>query len=551
MLPTSRYPRYPEIREAASEVLVAAERQASLDVVVSLLDDSHARVRKNALAILATCGKDAPLSSVVQVSRNTEELDWVRQVAVQTLGAIGTDAAIQIVLDYVVRRDELIPVRWTAIEVLGKSVAGPSADRLAAVAEALSDETQQRDVGRCYSIRGAAARALVGWASHIALDDDLARLLVRLALGDDPTIGNDYGNGDLLDSCEGATEAVIALQGTTSHVEALVNVLRDTTAPAHDRVMAVHLLGLVRAHVPAEPLLQALHEDPRLDVRWAAAHALGERCAAGDLSREVLEQHLLPLLEDPDQGWSAFKGLAALGFEAPPIVKENVVAALRGNHSRARGDAIGRLNRWPADQLPREDLVAALADDEGTWCTEIMGELSRLGEHVPVETFVAVLEDGVPNSNVNYDTPPWARVLAAKALGNLGEHAPIEPLIRAVQLEDTFENSYIRAAALEALGNLGDRAPLDVIVAAFSDDNDLVRTAAAKACAHPGKRAPVDSLLAAVGDASSDVRRAALDALKLVAPDALLSVLREAEAILQSDEQAAHYLAPLIGKLTI
>ena len=82
------------------------------------------------------------------------------------------------------------------------------------------------------------------------------------------------------------------------------------------------------------------------------------------------------------------------------------------------------------------------------------------------------------------DRDPAVRVLAAEALGNLGDLTAIDPLLRAA-LHD--EDANVRRAAALALGSLKHTRALNLIVDELTNDDPRVRAAAAEALGHLGE----------------------------------------------------------------
>jgi len=114
------------------------------------------------------------------------------------------------------------------------------------------------------------------------------------------------------------------------------------------------------------------------------------------------------------------------------------------------------------------------------------------------------------------DSDWHVRATAVRALGELGERTPVEPLVAALNDEDAS----VRAAAVRALGKLGERAPVDRLVATLHDPEWAVREIAALTLGEWGERAPAGPLLDILHSEDEDpyVREAAKMALQQAHP---------------------------------
>jgi HEAT repeat protein len=72
-----------------------------------------------------------------------------------------------------------------------------------------------------------------------------------------------------------------------------------------------------------------------------------------------------------------------------------------------------------------------------------------------------------------YEVGWGLRATAATALGNIGSFQAVEPLISALQ----DENSYVREAAANALGMLGDKRAIEPLMGLIKDKSDSVKQA--------------------------------------------------------------------------
>src|SRR5712691_8626499 len=101
-------------------------------------------------------------------------------------------------------------------------------------------------------------------------------------------------------------------------------------------------------------------------------------------------------------------------------------------------------------------------------------------------------------------------------LGRLG--LGDKPALQETQVNElvatlVHQDWYVRAAAVRALGRLGEQAPLEPLLAALADEDGSVRAAAAHALGLLGERTPADRLVMALHDSEWHVRETAILAL--------------------------------------
>ena len=140
----------------------------------------------------------------------------------------------------------------------------------------------------------------------------------------------------------------------------------------------------------------------------------------------------------------------------------------------------------------------------------------------------------------------YKRAAGVRTLGKLGEQAPLEPLLAA--LED--EHEIVRATAVHAAGLLGERVPLEKIIASLQDPAWHVREVAALTLGELGERVPPEPLMSALNDVVAPVREAARYALQQTHPDALLSSAEWLSTAQPSPVPAAELAQHATGWLT-
>jgi len=129
--------------------------------------------------------------------------------------------------------------------------------------------------------------------------------------------------------------------------------------------------------------------------------------------------------------------------------------------------------------------------------------------------------------------------LAAKKLGESGDHRAVQTLISVVRNADGYFHSGVRAAAAEALGQLGDRSAVDALIGAIGDPMAEASAEAVRALATLNDQRAVSPLLDVVRNANGYylpvVRRAAVLALARLGGREAQLVIAEAAANGQED----------------
>ena len=118
------------------------------------------------------------------------------------------------------------------------------------------------------------------------------------------------------------------------------------------------------------------------------------------------------------------------------------------------------------------------------------------------------------------------RIDAARALGESGDPAAIDPLVAALR----DENRFVREEAAKSLGKIKDDRAISLLLAALSDDARCVRDGAVQALGGMGERAVVP-LMGALGDPDWHVRMGAAISLRIIgdqrAVDPLMGLIRD------------------------
>jgi len=110
---------------------------------------------------------------------------------------------------------------------------------------------------------------------------------------------------------------------------------------------------------------------------------------------------------------------------------------------------------------------------------------------------------------LRYEKSPFIRHDAVEALGKIGDHRAVEPLITVLKDKSFFG----RKAAAIALGEIGDSRAVDPLIGALKDKNEDVRAATAQALGSIGDERALAALQCALNDESEKASLAALNAL--------------------------------------
>lgn len=221
-------------------------------------------------------------------------------------------------------------------------------------------------------------------------------------------------------------------------------------ANADRRAKAVRALGLLTGSAEAEKAaVEGLH-DEKVNVRLAAAAALGSmhaEQAAGNLEEALGDS-------EPSVVLAAANSLLLLHDD---VGYDTYYEVLTGEKRASKG-----LIKEQLDTLKDKKKMAQLGFEEGIGFIPFAG--------IGYEVFKTVTKD---------DSSPL-RAAAAKKLAQDPEPDAAEALVKAA----SDKNLTVRAAALEAVALRGDPSLLPKISAALDDDKDLVRFTAAACVVH-------------------------------------------------------------------
>ncbi len=358
--------------------------------------------------------------------------------------------------------------RWVDIAEIGAPAVGPLLDLLAS-----SDPLLQRSAARTLGAMGEIAVEQL-----VAVFDDenpRTRRLAALALAD---IG---------------TPAVGALIDLLRRPE-----VRDEAATALVRIGDAAVLPLISAQKGADDASAAILQGILAGIGEPAEAPLIHVLLTGDVAEMRAAAQVLeamgwePWNDDERVCYLIARGQWDEAAGMGPPAAGPLTRALSSDDAAVRRDAAAGLGRLadPGSVLP---LVRALNDDAA--CTEAAEALVGIGEPA-VGPLLPVLEQ----------SGEAGRRLAAEILGRIGSAAAVDPLVRALYVDD----DRLRRKTIDALSAIGEPAvePLIVLLAA---DDDL-QLAAIRALAGIGDAALVP-LRAALGARNIRTRAGAAEAL--------------------------------------
>jgi len=219
---------------------------------------------------------------------------------------------------------------------------------------------------------------------------------------------------------------------------------------ADKRAKAVRALGLLPGNEEAEKAAINALQDKNLNVRMAAAAALGSMQA--EHAKLELEGALLD--SEPTVALAAANSLLLLHDNVGYDLYYDV---LTGERRANKG-----LIKEQLEMLKDKKKLAKMGFEEGIGFIPFAG--------MGYEAFKTVAKN---------DSSP-VRAAAAKQLAHDPDPGTAKALVKAT----TDKNWQVRAAALEAIAQRGDSSLLPKIAAALEDDKDVVRFTAAACVAH-------------------------------------------------------------------
>ena len=248
----------------------------------------------------------------------------------------------------------------------------------------------------------------------------------------------------------------------------------DDPIGCNESIWAAHLDGveegrfistsfpLIRKIDNVEKFIEELKDDA-FDVRRSAVNALqdiGDNRAIEPLIEALKNEHKLNIR------WSIRRGIKKIGGEN---VVESLINALTDDDHKAR-EAIAEALGGYRDERVVEPLIAALKDEEPRVREAAARALGDVNDVQAVEPLIEALKDEEPK----------VREAAARALGcfkgGVKDKLAVEPLIEALKDEEPK----VREAAASALEDVNDVQAVEPLIEALKDEENEVRRAAAK-----------------------------------------------------------------------
>lgn len=191
------------------------------------------------------------------------------------------------------------------------------------------------------------------------------------------------------------------------------------------------------------PLVHLLRADPELQVRAAAATAMGQFVLLGELEKIdgaaalLAEQSLLETIRHPDEDIEVRRrAVEAVGYSSKVGIRNVIEAAYFDDHPRMRVSALFAMGN-SADMF---------------WIPTLLRELEN-------------------------DDPEF-RFHAAHACGRLEAAETVHPLIALIERETDYE---VQGAAIWSLGRIGGSTALRALETLAEDEDEVVREVAQEA----------------------------------------------------------------------
>jgi HEAT repeat protein len=259
-------------------------------------------------------------------------------------------------------------------------------------------------------------------------------------------------------------------------------------------------VALVKIGEPAiDPLIQAL-EDNNAQIRANAAMALGQF----DDSRAV--EPLIQALRAINDTRAIIQLVDIVEYGKNLTIRKSAANALRkigtyglkDENSTARWMSAYVLGYYFKDKSAVESLIQALEDNQcGAACAaDAAKALGNINDTRVVEPLIQALNNN--DSSVRYS--------AAMALGKVKDTRAVEPLIHSLK-ED--EDEAVRSNAAEALGKHKDARAVEPLIQGMKDNYSIVRVSAAIALGQLNDTRAIGPLVQALQDNSSSVWAAA------------------------------------------
>jgi serine/threonine-protein kinase len=225
----------------------------------------------------------------------------------------------------------------------------------------------------------------------------------------------------------------------------VVALLRDPEIDVQNKAIDV----VIRANAPeTAKLLIEILKDPDEAARRAAVEVLNE---IGD-AKSV--KYLLAAISDSDW-WVRSRAADALGKIGGPKVVDAVLQLIRDENEDIRRSAIEILNQTK-DERAVDQLIAATRDKDWWVSERAVDALAEIGSKKAMPRLIEMLHKG----------PAKALPVVVRALGKLGDHHTIDPVINIMK---TRTEKDVQVEAAHALGRLATDKRFDQIRVQLED----------------------------------------------------------------------------------
>jgi HEAT repeat protein len=249
----------------------------------------------------------------------------------------------------------------------------------------------------------------------------------------------------------GGEGALLGFRSDAGAVRVALDALHDVKAST--RRLAVEILAKIKAKSAVPTLIKTL-QDSDIQVRLAALRALGDLGA-----NETVDSIISSLVDrDPEVRTEALGALSKLRVQTSPSLVALLQGLVRDADCNVSAEAAVLLAKLSGPESAAPIIGGLLADEK----TDVriaglrgLGKIAALSpDHVDGKGF-----DLSPIFRLTLDPTVALRRAACQTLGEIGEEAGIEPLVRCLNDSD----STVRNAAAQALRKFGPRATVPVM----------------------------------------------------------------------------------------
>jgi HEAT repeat protein len=479
-----------DVRRLTAATLGQVSDKSAGPALIEVVRDPDASVRMEAISALGVCGTSASIPSLVEGLRDDNVL--VRTAAASSLGLFDDASSIPPLLEAL--NDSDWHVRAAAIKAL-TSVAGDIPERMAKIIDPIAARLQDdqyalvRDRAADALARPDDEKAIAALVHAIVTENREARFHAHEAIIRSRAVSAlPMLSKHVHDQNRDVREKIIQIFGEiggTDQVPYVSEALND--ADPIVRLAAVQALRKLQGAGMLEAL-ETKCNDTEPNVRAESARALGN---VGD--RRAVPK-LVELLRDQN-GFVRSATAEALGQLGDRSATLALIQVLTGEKkqpvpgSEQEGIVIGT----KSDTLP--DIARMKQVEEKIVATKALGDI---GDPAAVDSLI---EHGLKSD------APELQAEAAVSLGKIGGEKAVKPLQQTVdpyykslpedsqgytisdtKVDETVrlrneKESRVRASVAWALGQLGDPSAQETLKRALNDENSLVRDAAAEALA--------------------------------------------------------------------